>query len=91
MRICVNTSEAEVMVALLAAVEDGVVEWVGSEYLDFDVGQDPDGERVRRVGSLLALVGARRVDARLNEAPEITVALVSRRRADPGHPPPRGT
>lgn len=40
--------EAEAMVALLAAVEDGIVEWIGSEYLDFEVGQDPDGEPRRR-------------------------------------------
>ncbi len=40
--------EAEAMVALLAAVEDGTVEWIGSEYLDFEVGQDPVGERVKR-------------------------------------------
>lgn len=51
--------EAEAIVALLAAVEDGVAEWVGSEYLDFEVGQDPDGERVRRVRSLFGLVRTR--------------------------------
>ena len=54
--------EAEAMVALLAIVEDGTVEWIGSEYLDFEVEQDPDGERVKRVRSLLALV-SRRVQA----------------------------
>jgi hypothetical protein len=51
--------EAEAVVALLAAVEDGVAEWVGSEYLDFEVGQDPDGERVKRVTSLFGLVRTR--------------------------------
>jgi predicted nucleic acid-binding protein len=51
--------EAEAMVALLAAIEDGTVEWIGSEYLDFEVGQDPDDERVKRVRSLLALVRTR--------------------------------
>jgi predicted nucleic acid-binding protein len=51
--------EAEAMVALLAAIEDGFVEWVGSEYLEFEIGQDPDGERVNRVRSLLALVRTR--------------------------------
>jgi predicted nucleic acid-binding protein len=51
--------EAEAVVALLAAVEDGIVEWVGSEYLDFEVEQDPDGERVRRMRSLLELVDSR--------------------------------
>src|SRR2546426_4018893 len=51
--------EAEAVVALLAAIEDGIVEWIGSEYLDFEVEQDPDGERVKRVRSLLALVRRR--------------------------------
>lgn len=51
--------EAEAVVALLAAVEDGIVDWIGSEYLDFEVGQDPDAERVRRVRSLLALARTR--------------------------------
>jgi predicted nucleic acid-binding protein len=49
--------EAEAVVALLAAVEDGLVDWVGSEYLEFEVEQDPDEERVQRVRGLL--VGAR--------------------------------
>lgn len=51
--------EAEAVVALLAAVEDGVVDWIGSEYLDFEVEQDPDDERVQRVRSLLALARTR--------------------------------
>ena len=51
--------EAEAVVGLLAAVESGRVDWVGSEYLDFEVDQDPDGERVRRVRSLLRLVSKR--------------------------------
>lgn len=51
--------EAEAVVALLAAVEDGIVDWIGSEYLDFEVAQDPDVERVRRVGSLLRLARGR--------------------------------
>ena len=51
--------EAEAVVALFAAVEDGIVEWIGSEYLDFEVEQDPDDERVRRVRSLLAAVRIR--------------------------------
>ena len=54
--------EAEAMVALLAIVEDGLVEWIGSEYLEFEVEQDPDGERAERVRSPLALV-SRRVPA----------------------------
>jgi len=51
--------EAEAVVALLAAVESGRLDWIGSEYLDFEVEQDPDGERVRRVRSLLGLVRGR--------------------------------
>src|SRR2546427_10159245 len=51
--------EAEAVVALLAAIEDGIVGWIGSEYLDFEVEQDPDRERVKRVRSLLALVRRR--------------------------------
>jgi predicted nucleic acid-binding protein len=48
--------EAEAVVALLAAVEDGTMDWIASEYLDFEIEQDPDDERVRRVRGLL--VGA---------------------------------
>jgi predicted nucleic acid-binding protein len=51
--------EAEAVVALLAAVEDGLVDWIGSEYLDFEVDQDPDAERRRRVKTLLRLVRTR--------------------------------
>ncbi len=51
--------EAEAVVALLAAAEDGALEWVGSEYLDFEVSQDPDRERVTRMRSLLGLVETR--------------------------------
>ena len=51
--------EAEAVVSLLAAVEDGRVDWIGSEYLDFEVEQDPDDERRRRVRSLLRLVRTR--------------------------------
>lgn len=47
--------EAEALVSLLAIVEDGTREWIGSEYLDFEVDRDPDGERVQRVRSLLRL------------------------------------
>ncbi len=42
-----------------SVIEDGTVEWVGSEYLEFEVGQDPDGERVKRIRSLLVLVRTR--------------------------------
>lgn len=51
--------EAEAVVTLLAAVEDGALEWVGSEYLEFEVSQDPDRERVRRLSSLLGLAATR--------------------------------
>jgi predicted nucleic acid-binding protein len=51
--------EAEAVVALLAAIEDGALEWVGSEYLDFEVSQDPDLERVHRVSGLLRLATTR--------------------------------
>ena len=64
--------EAEAVVAVLAAIEDGVLEWIGSEYLDFEIAQDPDRERVRRVIGLLSLVG-RRV--------EMSDAVVERARA----------
>jgi len=64
--------EAEAVVAVLAAVEDGALEWVGSEYLDFEIAQDPDRERVRRVTALLGLV-RRRV--------EMSDAVVERARA----------
>jgi predicted nucleic acid-binding protein len=47
------------MVALLAAIEDGAVQWLGSEYLDFEVTQDPDRERVRRIQALLSLIHSR--------------------------------
>ena len=51
--------EAEAVGALLDDVEGGALEWVGSEYLDFEVTQDPDRERVRRVQGLLNLVKRR--------------------------------
>lgn len=51
--------EAEAVVGLLEAVESGGVDWVGSAYLDFEVEQDPDRERVRRVRSLLRWVRTR--------------------------------
>lgn len=51
--------EAEAVVALLAAVEDGIVDWIGSQYLDFEVEQDADAERVRRMRSLLVVARMR--------------------------------
>jgi predicted nucleic acid-binding protein len=64
--------EAEAVVAILAAIEDGVLEWIGSEYLDFEISQDPDRERVQRVTGLLRLVGHR---------VEMSDAVVDRARA----------
>ena len=48
-------TEAEAVVAILSAVESGRVRWFSSEYLEFEVGQNPDGDRARRVRELLAL------------------------------------
>jgi hypothetical protein len=45
--------EAEAVAALLSAVEEGKARLLGSDYLDFEVGQDPDPERVHRVRALL--------------------------------------
>lgn len=41
--------EAEAVAALLSAAEDGRLEIVGSDYLDFEVAQNPDAERMLRV------------------------------------------
>ena len=43
--------EAEAVVALRAAVEDGTADWIGSEYLEFEIDQDTDRERRGRVGA----------------------------------------
>jgi predicted nucleic acid-binding protein len=51
--------EAEAVVALLAAVEDGTADWIGSEYLEFEIDQDTDRERKDRVRSLLGLARER--------------------------------
>lgn len=45
--------EADAVAALLAAIEAGRAELVGSEYLEFEIGQTPDPERAYRVRSLL--------------------------------------
>jgi predicted nucleic acid-binding protein len=45
--------EADAIAAVLAAVDEGRVELIGSEYLDFEIGQTPDQERARRVWALL--------------------------------------
>jgi len=51
--------EAEAVVALLEGVENESREWIGADYLDFEVTQDPDRERVGRLQSLMALVKRR--------------------------------
>jgi predicted nucleic acid-binding protein len=51
--------EAEAVVALIAAVEDGRLEWVTSEYLGFEISQDPDRERVQRLSTLLGFATTR--------------------------------
>jgi predicted nucleic acid-binding protein len=48
--------EAEAVAVLLGAVEQGAVEWVGSDYLDFEVGQIPEAERAQRVRALMRSV-----------------------------------
>ncbi len=63
--------EAEAVASLLAAVADGRAVLVGSEYLDFEIGQTPDRERARRVHALL-----RDVTVRVEMAP----ALLARAR-----------
>jgi hypothetical protein len=45
--------EADAVAALLAAIEAGRIELVGSEYLDFEISQTPDPERAYRVRALL--------------------------------------
>lgn len=45
--------EAEAVTVLLGAVEQGTLEWVGSDYLDFEVGQIPEVERAHRVQALM--------------------------------------
>lgn len=45
--------EADAVVAVVAAIDAGRVELVGSEYLDFEITQTPDPERARRVRALL--------------------------------------
>lgn len=47
--------EAEAVSSLVSAIEEGRLELVGSDYLDFEVSQNPDLERARRVGSILRI------------------------------------
>lgn len=46
--------EAEAVLMILTQCETGDWEWVGSEALDWEIGQTPDLERLRRVGALVA-------------------------------------
>ena len=48
--------EADAVAVVLSAAEAGRVELVGSEYLDFEVEQNPDRERALRVAELVKLV-----------------------------------
>ncbi len=55
--------EAQAIVAILSAAEARRIDIVGSEYLDFEVGQTPDLERAKRVAELVKLV---RIKAKLS-------------------------
>jgi len=44
--------EAEAVILILMRCEAGDWEWIGSEVLDWEIGQTPDPERRRRVGLL---------------------------------------
>jgi predicted nucleic acid-binding protein len=46
--------EAEAVLMILARCEASDWEWLGSEALDWEIGQTPDPERLRRVTSLVA-------------------------------------
>ena len=46
--------EAEAVILILMRCEAGDWEWIGSEVLDWEIGQTPDPERRRRVGLLAA-------------------------------------
>jgi predicted nucleic acid-binding protein len=46
--------EAEAVLMILARCEASDWEWLGSEALDWEIGQTPDPERLRRVRSLVA-------------------------------------
>lgn len=46
--------EAEAVLMILTRCETGDWEWLGSEALDWEIGQTPDPERRRRVRSLVA-------------------------------------
>ena len=66
--------EAEAVVGLLAAVESRRLDWIGSEYLDFEVEQDPD----RMIQK--AMRARADLQVRLVTPPE-ALALASRRRS----------
>ena len=46
--------EAEAVLMVLTQCEAGDWEWISSEALDWEIGQTPDPERLRRVRSLVA-------------------------------------
>jgi hypothetical protein len=46
--------EAEAVLMILTRCQAGDWEWLGSEALDWEIGQTPDPERLRRVGLLAA-------------------------------------
>lgn len=46
--------EAEAVLMVLARCEIGDWEWISSEALDWEIGRNPDPERLRRIRSLLA-------------------------------------
>ena len=48
--------EAEAMAVLFAAVEAGTIEWIGSDYLEFEVSQNPNFEKKERVRVLLKFI-----------------------------------
>jgi predicted nucleic acid-binding protein len=47
--------EAEAVLGVIQAIEHGRVVMIASEYLEFEVGQDPDLERVEKVRTCLDL------------------------------------
>ena len=59
--------EAEAVLMILARCETGDWEWIGSEALDWEIGQTPDPERRRRV-QLLASYAHRFVPVGRSEA-----------------------
>ncbi|MBI4616588.1 MAG: PIN domain-containing protein [Planctomycetes bacterium] len=46
--------EAEAVASLIAAVESGRIEWLASDYLEYEIAQTPDLDRRGRVQALVA-------------------------------------